>query len=105
MWIGVDRGVARFDGARFVSLSPAADNPFSGISGVVAPGNGDVWLNDNAGVVQLTAAELAFTTADVTFRAIKRNDRGMAGPFVRSPMTRSPFECHQRSSGGMAKVR
>jgi signal transduction histidine kinase/ligand-binding sensor domain-containing protein len=57
-WIGGDEGLAHFDGTRFSTLASASGSPFAGISGIVAPDNGDLWLNASGGIVHLARAEL-----------------------------------------------
>jgi signal transduction histidine kinase/ligand-binding sensor domain-containing protein len=57
-WIGGDEGLAHFDGARFTRVASASGDPFTGISGIVAPDNGDLWLNAGGGIVHLPRAEL-----------------------------------------------
>jgi signal transduction histidine kinase/ligand-binding sensor domain-containing protein len=68
VWIGGDEGLAHFDGIRFVALSSAEGNPFTGISGIVAPEGGDLWLNGNAGIVHLARAELQRAIGDAQYR-------------------------------------
>jgi len=47
---GGELGFARFDGTRFVPVLSASGNPFTGVSGIVARTNGDLWLNAIAGL-------------------------------------------------------
>ena len=67
-WIGGDEGLAHFDGTRFVTLLSGSGNPFSGISGIVAPDNGDLWLNGGGGIVRLSRAELERAVGDPRYR-------------------------------------
>jgi signal transduction histidine kinase/ligand-binding sensor domain-containing protein len=68
LWIGGDRGLARFDGARFAPVSSASGNPFTSISGIVELKNGDLWLNTNVGIVHLSGAELERAERDAGYR-------------------------------------
>jgi signal transduction histidine kinase len=68
IWIGGDRGVAHFDGARFSSVLSASGVAFTGVSGVVAPESGDLWLNGNVGIVHLTRQELERAVHDASYR-------------------------------------
>jgi signal transduction histidine kinase/ligand-binding sensor domain-containing protein len=68
IWIGGERGLARFDGARFSSVLSASNNPFTGISGIVELETGDLWLNGNVGIVHLSRGELEKAEHDSTYR-------------------------------------
>lgn len=68
VWIGGDRGFGRYDGARFIPVTPDSGSPFTGISGIVAPANGDLWINGNAGIVHLPFAELERARLDPAHR-------------------------------------
>lgn len=56
--VGGEWGLARFDDGRFLSLSAARSDAFSGVSGIIVRANGDVWLNGNRGVVRMSADAL-----------------------------------------------
>jgi signal transduction histidine kinase/ligand-binding sensor domain-containing protein len=58
VWIGGELGLARFDGNHFVPVHGAADDSFTGISGIVETESGDLWLNGNKGVLHLSSAEV-----------------------------------------------
>lgn len=76
VWIGGDRGLAHFDGTRFVPISSDSDNPFSGISGIVALKGGDLWLNGNLGVLHISRLELERAARDPQYRVhVERFDR------------------------------
>lgn len=57
VWIGGDRGLARWHDGRVTSLS-ATDDAFNGITGVIRRGNGDLWLNTEKGVLHMDAQEV-----------------------------------------------
>ncbi len=59
IWIGGERGLARFAHGRVRSLRTPADSPFRGISGIVEARNGDLWLNGARGVLHVKAAGVA----------------------------------------------
>jgi signal transduction histidine kinase len=58
LWIGGDEGLQRFDGHRFVTISPAEGPEFSGISAIVLTENDGTWIGENRGVVQIPPSEL-----------------------------------------------
>jgi signal transduction histidine kinase/ligand-binding sensor domain-containing protein len=51
-------GIARFNGRRFESLDASRSEAFSGVTGIVATPNHDVWLNGHQGVVRLSPEQL-----------------------------------------------
>ena len=65
LWIGGERGLARFERGRVRSLRLPADNPFRGITGIIETQAGDLWLNGARGVLHVKAADVAtlFETA------------------------------------------
>jgi signal transduction histidine kinase/ligand-binding sensor domain-containing protein len=64
VWIGGELGLARFDGRQFVSVRPINGNPFSGISGIVETEAGELWLNGNAGIVNVNSNEVRRIVSD-----------------------------------------
>ncbi len=68
LWIGGERGLARFNGTHFSSLSCASSNPLTGISGIVELESGDLWLNGNVGIVHLSRAELENAERTAAYR-------------------------------------
>lgn len=59
VWIGGDRGLAWFDGERFVALDERGGRGFRGVSGIVERADGELWLHDTGGLARVTAADLA----------------------------------------------
>jgi signal transduction histidine kinase/ligand-binding sensor domain-containing protein len=59
MLIGGEQGLAQWHNGAIHSLNVANNDAFSGISGVLATPQGDVWLNTGKGVVRIGNAELA----------------------------------------------
>jgi signal transduction histidine kinase/ligand-binding sensor domain-containing protein len=57
-WLSGVNGLVRFDGQQFHSMSEANNRPFSGITGIAAARNGDLWFNAWDGVRRVKAAEL-----------------------------------------------
>ena len=57
-WLAGVKGLVRFDGRRFHSMSEANNRPFTGITGIAEARNGDLWLNSWEGVRRVAAAEL-----------------------------------------------
>ncbi|MDY0973607.1 triple tyrosine motif-containing protein [Massilia sp. CFBP9012] len=58
-WIGGDRGLAWFDGERFVTLDERGGRGFRGVSGIVERADGELWLHDTGGLARVKAADLA----------------------------------------------
>lgn len=58
LWIGGERGLARYAQGTLRMLRPPADHPFRGISGIVASRGGDLWLNGARGVLRVKAADV-----------------------------------------------
>ena len=67
-WLGGELGLARFDGERFQSVQSAAELSLDGITGVVETTDGDLWLNDRAGIVHIGASELERSRLDPAYR-------------------------------------
>jgi signal transduction histidine kinase/ligand-binding sensor domain-containing protein len=57
LWIAGERGLARFDGTRFVPVLSASSS-FPGISGIVELQSGDLWLNGDVGIVHIFRSEV-----------------------------------------------
>lgn len=62
MWVGGDRGLAWFDGQRFVALAEQGRGAFYGVSGIVERAAGELWLHDTGGLARLDAAALGAAT-------------------------------------------
>jgi signal transduction histidine kinase len=67
-WLGGELGLARFDGKRFQSVQSVAELSLDGITGVVETTDGDLWLNDRAGIVHIAASELERSRLDPAYR-------------------------------------
>ncbi|WP_454831044.1 sensor histidine kinase [Pseudoxanthomonas wuyuanensis] len=75
VWFAGESGLARYANERFHSLRTADELGFRGVTGIVATGNGDLWLSQTAGVSHLPAAELAKSAADPRYRVqVRRFD-------------------------------
>jgi signal transduction histidine kinase/ligand-binding sensor domain-containing protein len=59
LWAGGERGVAWFDGQRFVMLRGHRDQVFRGVSGIARTPQGDLWLFGTEGLSRISAAQLA----------------------------------------------
>ncbi len=58
IWIGGDEGLERYDGHRFVSISPAYGPEFRGISSIVVTDSDGTWVGENRGVIHIPQSEL-----------------------------------------------
>lgn len=59
IWIGGERGLARFSGGRLRSMQVGEASAFRGITGVVQRRNGDLWLNGARGILYVPASATA----------------------------------------------
>lgn len=59
LWVGGERGVAWFDGARFVTLHGRQGEAFRGVSGIARTARGDLWLFGTEGLSRIGADQLA----------------------------------------------
>jgi len=64
IWAGGELGLARFDGARFIPILSASGNRFTGLSGIVATRDGDLWLNGTEGITRIPHAEIEHVIRD-----------------------------------------
>lgn len=60
IWFGGDRGLAWFDGRRFIAVKEHGGG-FRGVSGIVERANGELWLHDTGGLARIDPAELRAT--------------------------------------------
>ena len=67
LWVGGDRGLARFNGTHFNSVS-SSHSSFTGISGIVELKNGDLWLNSNTGIIHIAKTEIERTALDPSYQ-------------------------------------
>ncbi len=58
IWIGGERGLARYAQGKVRMLRTPADTPFRGITGIVQARGGDLWLNGARGVLHVKAADV-----------------------------------------------
>ena len=63
-WVGGDRGVARFDGQRFIPMLGSGRHVFSGITGIIEKDSGDMWFNGGVGMVHIQSREISRYLAD-----------------------------------------
>ncbi|MTV36772.1 ligand-binding sensor domain-containing protein [Duganella radicis] len=61
LWAGGERGVAWFDGERFVSLHGRKGESFRGVSGIARTAKGDLWLFGTEGLSRVSAEQVALT--------------------------------------------
>jgi signal transduction histidine kinase/ligand-binding sensor domain-containing protein len=64
IWAGGELGLARLDGARFISILSAAGTRLTGLSGIVATHDGDLWLNGTEGITRIPHAEIEHVIHD-----------------------------------------
>jgi signal transduction histidine kinase/ligand-binding sensor domain-containing protein len=69
LWIGGDKGLARFHQGRFVTLGDGDGQAFAGVSGIVETAEGELWLHGGDGLIRIGAAGLAAARAGGTGRA------------------------------------
>jgi signal transduction histidine kinase len=58
IWVGGERGLARFDGRRFNAITRQGGTPLPSISGIVETAEGDLWLNTSEGAMKVPANEV-----------------------------------------------
>jgi signal transduction histidine kinase/ligand-binding sensor domain-containing protein len=58
VWAGGEKGVAYYNGKRFVPLRTTEDGALNGASGIVETANGDLWVHGALGIAHIGAAEL-----------------------------------------------
>jgi len=80
LWVGGERGVAWFDGARFVPLHGRQGEAFRGVSGIARTARGDLWLFGTEGLSRIGADQLALAKAglDVEYERFDAHD-GLLG--------------------------
>jgi signal transduction histidine kinase/ligand-binding sensor domain-containing protein len=66
MWVGGEMGLAMIVDGKVRSLHIDGNEPLSGVSGIVADRDGNVWLNTALGIVRLPSEEIADAVADPT---------------------------------------
>jgi signal transduction histidine kinase len=64
LWLGGELGLAAMVDGRVHPVRIAGQEPLAGVSGIVADGTGNLWLNTALGIVRLPASELAQALAD-----------------------------------------
>lgn len=69
IWIGGESGFGLFRDGRFWHMRLADDAVPKGVTGIVQTANGDLWLNQASGVVQIVANEVGRAQRDKTYRA------------------------------------
>jgi signal transduction histidine kinase/ligand-binding sensor domain-containing protein len=68
IWIGGERGLARFDGRRFHMLRDRTGLSLAGISGIVETAEGELWLNGATGITRIPASEISHAADDTTYQ-------------------------------------
>ena len=69
LWVGGERGVAWFDGARFVTLHGRHGEAFRGVSGIARTGQGDLWLFGTEGLSRVGADQLTLAMTQPGYEA------------------------------------
>ena len=64
IWIGGQSGLQLFEHGHFRDFQLAGGEQLRGVSGIVAAKNGDLWLNQASGVVQIAGDELVYARSD-----------------------------------------
>jgi len=90
LWVGGDRGLARFDGRRFHSVSLRERTMPLTVTGIVELADGDLWLSTGEGAVRIAAAEVGKLRAEPAHSAqytLLNHLDGMPGtPFAIRPL-------------------
>ncbi|WP_416760369.1 two-component regulator propeller domain-containing protein [Roseateles sp. So40a] len=69
LWIGGSNGVQRRDdNGSFHTLKAQSDEAFNDVSGIVETPEGDLWLNGQAGITRVLAADVRRAMSDPTYR-------------------------------------
>ena len=68
LWVGSQAGLVLQRGPRFTPVLPYDAPAFGSVSGIVAADDGSVWLNENRGVVRISAEEVAAILLDGSHR-------------------------------------
>ena len=69
VWVGGEAGLVLLRGARFTAVVPYDAPAFGSISGIIEADDGSVWLNENRGVIRISAPEVAAILQDGSHRA------------------------------------
>jgi PAS domain S-box-containing protein len=68
MWVGGELGLAFFDGNRFRRIVPADAETFGSVRGVEETSNGNLWLAERRGVIEIAATEVQQVLRDPSYR-------------------------------------
>ena len=68
IWVGGDRGIARFDGQRFIPMLGAGGHVFPGITGIIEKDSGDMWLNGGVGMAHIQSREMSRYLTDPSYQ-------------------------------------
>ncbi|MCF5946674.1 ATPase, partial [Xanthomonas perforans] len=72
VWIGGEKGLARFDGKRFHSVLNSEGLRFGSIAGLIQRAGGELWLNTSDGAVFIDANEVRNIVANPAHLARSR---------------------------------
>jgi signal transduction histidine kinase/ligand-binding sensor domain-containing protein len=64
VWIGGEHGLVLLRGARFTPVVPYDAPAFGSVSGIVAADDGSLWLNEDRGVIRVSAQEVSALLQD-----------------------------------------
>jgi signal transduction histidine kinase/ligand-binding sensor domain-containing protein len=95
LWIGGETGVSFFDGTRFRSMLPVAEQAFAGVHGMVVTKGQGMWLAANRGIVFVPEKELQSFKANpeyqVQVRVFNALD-GLSEDVQKTPIDRSAVQ-------------
>ncbi|KAB7764323.1 sensor histidine kinase [Xanthomonas maliensis] len=78
LWVGGEKGLARFDGTRFHPVLSSEGNPFGSVTGLIERAGGELWLNTSDGAVLIDADQARRVAAEpehrVRFRLFDHQD-------------------------------
>jgi signal transduction histidine kinase/ligand-binding sensor domain-containing protein len=64
IWVGGERGLARFDGRRFHAVTRRGSTPLPRISGIIENAEGDLWLSTSEGAMKVPAEQVRQVVSD-----------------------------------------
>jgi signal transduction histidine kinase/streptogramin lyase len=68
VWVGGEAGLVLLRGSRFTQVVPDDSPAFGSVSGIVASDDGSLWLNENRGVIRISAPQVAAILQDSSHR-------------------------------------
>lgn len=98
LWAAGMRGVAVWDGKRFVTLRGRGGERFAGATGMAQEANGDIWLNGTEGITRIRRGEWQRALATPDYEVMFTRLDSWEG--LNSPAAIGPFPAAARSTDG-----